>query len=100
MMHKANKSYEVSYIIQDLITGGELYDYVENSGAFKPEFVRYFSSQILKGVLFMHSKGVVHRDLKCSNILLDSHLEDHKIVGDRLGFYRQLGHYSARPAYR
>ena len=44
MMQKPNKSYRVSYIIQELITGGELYDYVENSGFFKPEFVRYFSS--------------------------------------------------------
>ena len=34
-MQKPNKSYEVSYIIQDLITGGELYDYVENSGHFE-----------------------------------------------------------------
>ena len=36
----------------------------------------------------------------CSSILLDSHLEDHKIIGDRLGFYQQLGQHNARPAYR
>ena len=87
MMQKPNKSYRVSYIIQELITGGELYDYVENSGFFKPEFVRYFSSQILKGVLFMHSKGVVHRDLKCSNILLDN---EYKIKIVDLGFAKPV----------
>ena len=36
----------------------------------------------------------------CSSILLDSHLEDHKVIGDRLGFYQQLGQHNARPAYR
>ena len=86
-MQKPNKSYEVSYIIQDLITGGELYDYVENSGHFEQHFVRYFLSQILKGVLFMHSKGLVHRDLKCSNILLDSNYNV-KIVD--LGFAKPV----------
>ena len=36
----------------------------------------------------------------CSSILLDSDLEDHKVTGNRLGFYKQLGEYGARPAYK
>ena len=36
----------------------------------------------------------------CSSILLDSDLEDHKVAGNRLGFYKQLGEYGARPAYK
>ena len=36
----------------------------------------------------------------CSSILLDSDLEDHKVMGNRLGFYKQLGEYGARPAYK
>ena len=72
MMIKPKKRYQVSYIIQDLIAGGELFDYIENSGSFEQHFVRNIASQILNGVLFMHSKGVAHRDLKSTNILLDS----------------------------
>ena len=36
----------------------------------------------------------------CSSIVLDSHLDDHKVIGNRLGFYKQLGRYGARPAYK
>eukprot|EP00092_Neocalanus_flemingeri_P022407 GFUD01024300.1.p1 GENE.GFUD01024300.1~~GFUD01024300.1.p1 ORF type:complete len:344 (+),score=84.11 GFUD01024300.1:87-1118(+) len=36
----------------------------------------------------------------CSSVLLDSDLAVHKIQGDKLGFYTQLGYYGARPAYR
>jgi len=36
----------------------------------------------------------------CSNILLESDKDVHKIQGERLGFYTQLGYYGARPAYR
>ena len=69
---RPNRSHQVAYIVQELIEGGELYEMIEYQGAFDPKFVRYFFSQILKGVLFLHSKGLAHRDLKCSNILLTS----------------------------
>ena len=36
----------------------------------------------------------------CTSILFDSLAEDHKVVGNRLGFYQQFGKYGARPAYK
>ena len=36
----------------------------------------------------------------CENILLNSTIGEHKLIGDRLGFYKQLGRYGARPAYK
>ena len=36
----------------------------------------------------------------CENILLNSTIDEHKLIGDRLGFYKQLGRYGARPAYK
>ena len=36
----------------------------------------------------------------CKSILFDSHGGDHKIVGNRLGFYHIFGQYGARPGYR
>ncbi len=37
--------------------------------------VQYIMYQILRGLAFTHSAGVVHRDLKPSNILLDANCD-------------------------
>jgi serine/threonine protein kinase len=36
---------------------------------------RYFMSQLLEGVSYMHRKGIVHRDLKPENILVGDDLD-------------------------
>ena len=38
------------------------------------EIVRFYSSEILSAVEFMHEKGIIHRDLKPENILLSDKL--------------------------
>ena len=40
-------------------------------GAFSEELARYYFKNILDGMEHIHKKGVVHRDLKIENILLD-----------------------------
>jgi cyclin-dependent kinase 10 len=37
---------------------------------FSPEQVKCLMLQVLKGLEFMHSKYIAHRDLKVSNLLL------------------------------
>ena len=88
ILTKANgKRSKVAYIVQELVTGGELYDYVANTGAFSAPIVRYYMRQLLSGVFHMHEKGFAHRDLKCANILLDCNY-DIKLVD--MGFARRV----------
>lgn len=79
MVKSSGQQVPVAYIVQELITGGELFDYVANSGPFDEAICKYFFRQILQGVNYIHSKGFSHRDLKPENILLDK-MYDIKIV--------------------
>lgn len=76
---KSGKTVEVAYIAQEMIPGGEFFDYVANSGPFSESICRYYFKQMLRGINYIHAKGFSHRDLKPENILLDKNY-DVKIV--------------------
>mmetsp|Transcript_67699 Transcript_67699/g.151611 ORF Transcript_67699/g.151611 Transcript_67699/m.151611 type:complete len:473 (-) Transcript_67699:127-1545(-) len=58
--------------IMEFAAGGELRGYVERNKALSEEESRHFFKQIVRAVHYVHSKKIVHRDLKLENILLDS----------------------------
>ena len=58
------------YLVLELCKGGELYTYIKSSKKLSEETTKCFTKQLIKGLLYLHSKGVIHRDLKLSNILL------------------------------
>jgi hypothetical protein len=49
------------FIVQELVTGGELFNKVVGKGMFEEAQARGLFRQLLKGVSYLHSKGVVHR---------------------------------------
>jgi serine/threonine protein kinase len=55
----------------ELVPGGLLFDVCQSLGAMGEECGRFFMSQMLDVIEFMHGKGVAHRDLKLENILVD-----------------------------
>jgi len=62
---------EKLYIVIQYIEGGELYDYAVSKDRLTEDEARVFWRQLVQGVQYMHSRGVVHRDLKLENIMLD-----------------------------
>ena len=59
------------YILLENVTGGLLFDVCQTIGGMGENGGRYFLSQMLDVMEYMHGKGVVHRDLKLENILVD-----------------------------
>jgi serine/threonine protein kinase len=55
----------------EFLNGGSLEWHLENKNFTEKEVV-FYSAQILCGILFLHSKQIIHRDIKLANILLDS----------------------------
>lgn len=63
------------YIIMSLCENKSLRDYVKARGHLNIDECRYFVRQILMGVCYMHDQGVIHRDLKLTNVLLDDKMQ-------------------------
>ncbi len=59
------------YIMLEYIPGGLLFDVCQTLGGMGEQHGKYFLSQMLDVLEYMHGKGVVHRDLKLENILVD-----------------------------
>ncbi|XP_020286242.1 serine/threonine-protein kinase S6KL-like [Pseudomyrmex gracilis] len=60
------------YILMDYIPGGELFSLVDKYGCLPEEVVRIYVAEIALAIDFLHHAGIVHRDLKTTNVLLDA----------------------------
>lgn len=58
-------------IVLEYASGGELFDYILNHRYLKDHAARRLFAQLISGVGYLHKKGIVHRDLKLENLLLD-----------------------------
>ena len=72
------------YIILEYCNGNSLdrilYDYYKRNGKPFPEnYVQYLMKEILLGVKILHDHGIIHRDLKLENILLNFKSEINRI---------------------
>ncbi|BGP27595.1 CAMK/CAMKL/Kin4 protein kinase [Rhodotorula toruloides] len=58
-------------IVLEYASGGELFDHILAHRYLKERDASRLFAQLISGVGYLHSKGVVHRDLKLENLLLD-----------------------------
>uniref|UniRef100_S4RZR0 Uncharacterized protein n=1 Tax=Petromyzon marinus TaxID=7757 RepID=S4RZR0_PETMA len=59
------------YLVLEMCNNGEVGRYLKAKGTpFSEEQVRHFMKQTVHGMLYLHSHGILHRDLTLSNLLL------------------------------
>mmetsp|Transcript_5858 Transcript_5858/g.14047 ORF Transcript_5858/g.14047 Transcript_5858/m.14047 type:complete len:488 (-) Transcript_5858:145-1608(-) len=61
---------EKIYIVMELMSGGELFDYVVAKGTLNEEEASQIVNKVTSALVYMHSKNIIHRDLKPENLLL------------------------------
>ncbi|KAF9514518.1 hypothetical protein BS47DRAFT_1343100 [Hydnum rufescens UP504] len=59
-------------IFLEYVPGGSVVALLRNYGAFEEELVRNWVSQILAGLVYLHERDIIHRDIKGANILVDN----------------------------
>ncbi len=64
-------AYRTRFLVLDLCDGADLFQLLRARGPFEESTVRAVLGQIAGGLLYAHRSGVVHRDLKPGNVLVD-----------------------------
>ena len=81
-IHFAFQDQQKMYMALTLATGGELYQGLQAMPhkRFDTETARFYIAEIMLAIEWMHSKHVVHRNLKAENVILTG--EGHVLVTD------------------
>ena len=68
----AFQDHERLYLIMEFVNGGELFYHLKQvKKGFDEDRARFYASEILLALEYLHNMGVVYRDLKPENVLLD-----------------------------
>ncbi|KAM8889218.1 cGMP-dependent protein kinase 1-like isoform 1-T1 [Synchiropus picturatus] len=87
-MYQTFQDRENVYMLMEACRGGELWSLLRDCGAFDESTSRFYSSCVLEAFSYLHSRGVLYRDLKPENLILD-HRGYAKLVD--FGFCKKVG---------
>jgi serine/threonine protein kinase len=54
------------------LNGGELFTYLRKEVRFTENRARIYAAELVEALSYLHSNGILYRDIKPENILLDS----------------------------
>jgi hypothetical protein len=70
-VHDVGSEGELDFVVMDLASGGSLARWLVQDGPLPPGLALSYMVQVLAALAAAHAAGIVHRDVKPQNILLD-----------------------------
>jgi len=79
-LHFAFQTDDKLFLVLDYCPGGELFFHLSRYKRFPERVARFYAAELLLAIGHLHRKGIIYRDLKPENVLLDA--EGHVKLGD------------------
>jgi len=70
-LHECWESDDTVYVVMELVKGSDLYDVVSILGTIRPGVAGAIVGQVLSALAYLHSRGLVHHDIKMENVIVD-----------------------------